>query len=466
MIRTFFELHRELIVFAHGLVFFILGLSIALQSRSYSRLELARSLRWLAAFGFTHAFYIWGYLFIPIQQAYLPEVVINGLHVLHLILLAVSYTFLFYFGVALIKPSRFYRWLQALTLCLLITWLLITFVVLDPQADWTAWQATSNALARYMIGFTGALLAGYALRKHTMERIAPLKVPHITRMLKISGIMLGIYAFLGGLIPPRVSFFPGSLLNESSFEEIFVAPPAVILSIVGLILVLAIIRALEIFNVETERRIEAMEQQQILAAERNRIARNLHDGAIQKVYTAGLLLESARKLPPGDPELLSSRLQKAETVLNDAIGDLRRNLEELYEHREEETSLIDALQSLTDDPRYHSLIEINTEIHFNGKEEMAPVRVDHLMAIVHEALSNVVRHARATRVSIQAREEAGRLILRIIDNGIGMQNQRKTGYGLRNMRDRARLLGGSIEISSVNGKGSIVELNIPWKDER
>jgi len=263
-----------------------------------------------------------------------------------------------------------------------------------------------------------------------------------------------------------VSFFPGSLLNESSFEEMFVAPPAVILSIVGLILVLAIIRALEIFNVETERRIEAMEQQQILAAERNRIARNLHDGAIQKVYTAGLLLESARKLPPGDPELLSSRLQKAETVLNDAIGDLRRNLEELYEHREEETSLIDALQSLTDDPRYHSLIEINTEIHFNGKEEMAPVRVDHLMAIVHEALSNVVRHARATRVSIQAREEAGRLILRIIDNGIGMQNQRKTGYGLRNMRDRARLLGGSIEISSVNGKGSIVELNIPWKDER
>jgi hypothetical protein len=52
-LRTFFELNRDIIYFGYGLVFFVLGLAIALQSRSYSRLDLARSLLWLAAFGFS-----------------------------------------------------------------------------------------------------------------------------------------------------------------------------------------------------------------------------------------------------------------------------------------------------------------------------------------------------------------------------------------------------------------------------
>ena len=72
-------------------------------------------------------------------------------------------------------------------------------------------------------------------------------------------------------------------------------PLEIIRSIIGLVLAYTFIRALEIFDVETARRIEAMEQQQILVAERDRIARDLHDGVIQKVYTAGLLVESAQQ---------------------------------------------------------------------------------------------------------------------------------------------------------------------------
>ena len=67
-------------------------------------------------------------------------------------------------------------------------------------------------------------------------------------------------------------------------------------SLIGLVMAVTIIRALEIFEVETDRRIEALEQRSIINAERERIARELHDGAIQKVYTAGLLVESASKL--------------------------------------------------------------------------------------------------------------------------------------------------------------------------
>jgi hypothetical protein len=70
-IQNFFTINHEIIYFIYGLMFFVLGLAIALQSRHSSRLDLARSLNWLAAFGFLHAFHEWGDLFIPIQAEYL-----------------------------------------------------------------------------------------------------------------------------------------------------------------------------------------------------------------------------------------------------------------------------------------------------------------------------------------------------------------------------------------------------------
>ena len=59
-LTEFFELNREIILFVYGLVFFILGFAIVLQTRQSSRLDLARNLRWLAAFGIAHGFYEWG----------------------------------------------------------------------------------------------------------------------------------------------------------------------------------------------------------------------------------------------------------------------------------------------------------------------------------------------------------------------------------------------------------------------
>ena len=69
VIRSFVNLNRGIILFVYGLTFFELGVAIAFQSRHYSRLDLARSLSWLAAFGLTHALYVWGELFSPSQDA-------------------------------------------------------------------------------------------------------------------------------------------------------------------------------------------------------------------------------------------------------------------------------------------------------------------------------------------------------------------------------------------------------------
>lgn len=465
-VRIFFALNRDIIYFAYGLVFFVLGLAIALQSRNYSRLDLARSLKWLAAFGFTHGFNEWGDLFIPIQAAYMSPGTIDILHNFHLLLLAISFTCLFEFGVRLLRPLGWMHRAYWVSSFLLATWFFVSFFILprffpDPHT----WHRLADAFARYFIGFPGGMLAAYGLRQHTLQRIEPLQVPDIVRMLRFAGVMLVFYATFGGLIVPPIPLFPGNVLNSAVIEQVFGAPPPVFRSIVGLGLVIAIIRALEIFDVETDRIIEAMEQKQILAAERGRLARELHDGAIQKVYTAGLLVESSRKLIVPKDEVLAGRLEKAETVLNDAIGDLRRNLGDLHTRTVEEP-LPAALQKLADDPRFHSLVEVNLEFDLPASASLPPVRADHVLSIANEALSNVVRHSRASRVKIEALCKDGRFILSIQDDGAGLPREIAAGYGLRNMRDRARLLGGRLEVTKGNGKGTLVKLDIPWEDER
>lgn len=462
-LSQFFEINHEIILFAYGLVFFILGFAIVLQVRQSSRLDLARSLRWLAAFGVTHAFNEWGDLFIPLQANYLSFSTVRALYTFQILLLAISFVCLFEFGVALLHPLERARWLRGFSVILLLAWTIIVVVLLLPQSvDHHSWRHMAVALARYGIGFPGGLLAAYGLRVHTIQRIKPLYVPQIVRMLQIAGFSLGIYAILSGLIPPVVDFFPGSWLNSRTFTQAVGVPPWVFRSLVGLIIAFTIIRALEIFELETERRIEELEQQQIIATEQERLARELHDGAIQKVYTAGLLVESAARIAEPDSEM-DARLSKAVVALNDAVADLRRNLAELHAgaHASVEP-VVELLKKIASDPRYNAMVNLSLKTDLDTSRSLSPRRTGHVSAIVNEALSNVVRHALAQNVEISAIDTDQHLKIVIKDDGIGLPENAKFGYGLRNMRDRARLLNGSVEF--INSKGTTISLEIPWID--
>lgn len=461
-LSEFFELNREIIFFVYGLVFFLLGFAIILQTRRSSRLELARSLRWLAAFGITHGFYEWGDLFIPIQSEYLGVATMRLLYLVHKILLAVSFACLLEFGIAVHPSNKKTRWLHGVTAALLLFWAILAFGVFPGEFDDIEWRRQSNALARYLIGFPGSLLAAYSLRAHTYQRIKPLNVPEIVRMFQVAGISLFVYAIVGGIFVPPVKFFPGNVLNVDTFENWLGVPPLVFRSLVGAVIAFTIIRALEIFDLETERRIEQLEQRQIINAEHERLARDLHDGAIQKVYTAGLLVESAERI--ADPESeLGKRLKRAVGVLSDSILDLRRNLAELHAHTQSPGKPLDVLlREIAENPNYNSMVKVSVRADLPGDKNISDRRAGHLLAIVNEAMANAVRHAKAQMVSIQAEDRGEALFIQIQDDGIGLPSDFKDGYGLRNMRDRARLLNGRIEFD--NNKGLLVSLDVPWKD--
>jgi signal transduction histidine kinase len=446
--------------------FFILGFAILLQVQQSSRLELARSLRWLAVFGITHALNEWGDLFIPIQAEYLPTEIIRLLRVIQLILLAISFAALFEFGIAVLSPlnlAKSFSWIPG---GLLVAWMFLVFFILLPvQPNLQTWGRTANALTRYFIGFPGGLLAAYGLRLHALRRIKPLNVPVIFSTLRIAGISLGIYAILGGLITPPVNFFPGNILNTVTFEQTVGIPPILLRTLISVVIAATVIRSLEIFGLESQRKIEELEQQQIINSEHERLARELHDGAIQKVYTAGLLVESAARLTDSNKEL-GSRLERAVFVLNDAIADLRHNLAELHHPESFPTneSVSQILTEVAQNPHYNTLVNISLDLKIPQEKTLSPVRARHLVAIINEAFANIIRHARARNVMLGALELGERLQIMIRDDGIGFSPNERSGYGLRNMRDRARLLNGELRFSEPSSKGTIVMLEIPWED--
>lgn len=462
----FFTLNHDLILFAYGLAFFTLGLAIALHSRQHSRLQLARSLSWLAAFGFTHSLNEWGDLFIPLQAEYLRPPAVVALLIVQLLLLGVSFACLMEFGITLLRPAGRWRWLHSLSVGLLIAWLLVIFFVTLPfTPDLTTWHHTANALARYAIALPGGLVAAWGLRQETFHRIAPLQVPHIVRTLRLAGLCLVAYAFLAGLVTLPVPFFPGSVLNAVTFSQTFGVPVVVLRALVGLLLSVTVMRALEVFDLEIARRIETMEQQQILLAERERLARELHDGAVQNVYSVGLMVDSAQRLAdPGSP--VAERLITARTVLDQTMTELRRNLGELRgaPAASKAEPLAQALQRLTADPRVGALTDVSLELALDATDTLSPERSNHVLAIASEALANAIRHGRATRVQVRVEHSAQRLHMQIWDNGMGGAAETSRGHGLRNMRDRARLLGGELKLHSPSGTGTTILLDIPWED--
>jgi signal transduction histidine kinase len=121
------------------------------------------------------------------------------------------------------------------------------------------------------------------------------------------------------------------------------------------------------------------------------------------------------------------------------------------------------LEQLAEDPYYTSMVHITLDVHSLDGKNLSPIRSGHVFAIVNEALSNIVRHAQAQTVEIHAADLGMQLQVVIQDDGMGIPPEPKAGYGLRNMRDRARLLNG--DISFTNNNGTKVTLIVPWVDQ-
>jgi signal transduction histidine kinase len=203
-------------------------------------------------------------------------------------------------------------------------------------------------------------------------------------------------------------------------------------------------------------------QELAVAAERNRLARDLHDSVKQHVFATTLQIAATRDLLRGDPDAAEQQLNTAMRLANEAQQELTSLIHELRPPALAGTGLVSALRAYC--ASWSRRMGIETEVRAQG-EQPTPLEIEQaLYRITQEALANVARHSQATEASVWIMWERSELTLKITDNGRGFDaaNAAGKGFGLQSMLERTGLLGGSLRIEANSaGHGACVVARVP-----
>ena len=204
-----------------------------------------------------------------------------------------------------------------------------------------------------------------------------------------------------------------------------------------------------------------------IVTERERISRELHDSIIQRIYGVALSLDDVPEMVREAPVEASERVDRAIDALHATIGEIRGFIFGLRPVLLEEGGLLLALETLADEVRLNSAIDIEVRGSDPGP---LPVELSgELLSIVRETLSNVARHADARQATISVELRDGELHLEIADDGRGFDAVAKvesSHRGLRNMADRATRLGAGLRILSQRGAGTRIIVDVPYANEQ
>ena len=201
------------------------------------------------------------------------------------------------------------------------------------------------------------------------------------------------------------------------------------------------------------------ERQRIaLLDERERIARDLHDGVIQSLFAVGMGLQAAA-LRAGDREV-EARIELAVNEIDRAIRDLRNYIFGLRPGLLADRQLRQALEDLVQDFATKSGVTAVSDVDPELAAELAPRAAD-LVQVTREALANVGRHAQAATCRVSLFRENGRAVLQIEDDGQGFDTRvSPAGQGMRNIRERVEAIGGGLAVESVQGEGTMIRVTL------
>ncbi len=195
--------------------------------------------------------------------------------------------------------------------------------------------------------------------------------------------------------------------------------------------------------------------------ERRRIARDLHDEVGVKLSALKLSLSSLSGKETAD-EKFKLQTRQSEELLGEAMQDVRRLLNNLSPAVLEEFGYATAVEGLINKINQSGSVHFNLVL-FGMKQRLKKDYELTLFRITQELVNNVLKHAHATRVSLQVGHRDGKIILMIEDDGNGFDvNSKKEGYGLHNLEMRTSLLKGNMMIDSHPGKGTSVVIEIPY----
>ncbi|MCS7282179.1 MAG: sensor histidine kinase [Anaerolineae bacterium] len=439
--------------FLRGLLFFVQGLLILFVAPRISRLEEARWMSLLALFSLCESALVWDQILAP--ALVFPFLIPPFLRTL---LLGLGYGSLLAFAGFLFfrsrgEPITLARMTPVLGIFLLwLTIFLVTAHTLPPILA----ARVGETVARLGMGLPGGWLACWGLFRSPLSAGSPRRLPLTQPSSRLMGgalAALGTIIGIGGVLRAFLSPIP-----------VWIYPALSGLALLaGLALSAGLTWTFAVVQQEVERWAAEVLEAQALAADRERISRELHDGIIQSIYAAGLMLEGVQALIPEDPAAAQAQLSRVMVALNHTIQEIRRYIFNLRGGLPE-ADLIEGLETLLQEFRINTLLETRLTIQGEVRDIPSAERRQHVFQIVREALANVARHAHARKVEVRLTFGPTAFQVQVADDGVGFAiGPVPTGQGLRNIRERARLLDGTLDIESAPGQGVTLTLTVPYQ---
>jgi PAS domain S-box-containing protein len=197
--------------------------------------------------------------------------------------------------------------------------------------------------------------------------------------------------------------------------------------------------------------------------ERELIAMDLHDGLIQGLYAVLLTLDARHRGLDAADGSAKDALKSARIDIERVIEETRSYVFDLRARAFAPRDLGSGLRLLADGVRLNANMAVELSFDEGVEPLLQPEARGHLLYLAREAISNVLRHAQATSVKIDVARSDNGIVLSLIDNGVGfsMPSRPQRGRGLRNMAERARLVGGRLDVSTQKGHGTRLTVELP-----
>ncbi|MFN8454217.1 MAG: GAF domain-containing sensor histidine kinase [Anaerolineae bacterium] len=204
-------------------------------------------------------------------------------------------------------------------------------------------------------------------------------------------------------------------------------------------------------------------QRLAILEERERFARDLHDGIIQSIYAVGLSLDNIKATLPSANEAVREQIDTSLKSLANVINDLRNYIFDLRPQALRDKGLLARMEGLLKELRVNTLLSIQANLDPNINHYLTDLQASHIFHIAHEALSNAARHGRAKRITAFLTREGTQVTLRIEDDGVGfvMPELNHHGHhGLANIQKRAAILEADLKIESAPNRGTRLTLTV------
>lgn len=201
--------------------------------------------------------------------------------------------------------------------------------------------------------------------------------------------------------------------------------------------------------------------------DRRLAAYDLHDGVAQTLAGAVLHLQAFANAHDRRSDEAEAALQRAMSLLARSLAEVRWLIRGIGPERVQAAGAVEALRTFVLETQKRENIDIEFVVD-TPSDHLDPLFESVVFQIVHESVNNAVRHSRSNRVRVEINQVGNRLCARITDWGVGFAPDciGEDSFGLRGMRERAKLVGGTLKVDTSPGSGTVVSACIPLNGQR